>query len=97
MIETLHLDTTINPYLHDFDVRLVHGHKTSFFRVFLKRGKHIVANQHPIAHGLVGEIAIMRLSACDGVTLINARTTDGPIMDFVLSRCVILDFNTILF
>ncbi|KAJ6482325.1 hypothetical protein C8R47DRAFT_1217997 [Mycena vitilis] len=85
-IETLHADTKINPYLHDFDVKLAHGHRTSYFRIFLKRGKRIIANRHPLAHGLVGEIVIMRLSAADGSTLINSRTTDGPVMDFVLSK-----------
>ncbi|KAJ7925026.1 hypothetical protein B0H13DRAFT_2314818 [Mycena leptocephala] len=85
-IEALHLDTKVNPHLHDFDVKLVHGHKTSYFRIFLKRGKHIAANQHALANGLVGEIVIMRLSASDGTTLINSRPTDGPVMDFVLSR-----------
>ncbi|KAJ7893595.1 hypothetical protein B0H13DRAFT_2339625 [Mycena leptocephala] len=84
-IETIHLDANVNPHLHNFDVRLVHSHKTSFFRIFLKRGKRIAANQHADANGLVGEITIMRLSASDGTTLINARSTDGPIMDFVLS------------
>ncbi|KAF8147654.1 hypothetical protein K438DRAFT_1989563 [Mycena galopus ATCC 62051] len=83
VIESLHLDTKVNPHLHDFDVKLEHGHKTSYFRIFLKRGKRIAANQHTI--GLVGEIVIMRLSASDGTTLINSRATDGPVMDFVLS------------
>ncbi|KAJ7713184.1 hypothetical protein DFH07DRAFT_974809 [Mycena maculata] len=86
LIETLHLDTKVNPYLHDFPVKLVHGDKTSYFRVFLKRGKRLAANQHPLAYGLVGEIVIMRLSASDGTTLVNSRTTDGPIMDFVLAQ-----------
>ncbi|KAJ7665121.1 hypothetical protein DFH06DRAFT_1127482 [Mycena polygramma] len=90
-IETLHVDTKVNPHLHDFDVKLVHGHKISYFRIFLKRGKRIVANLHPLANGLVGEIAIMRLSAADGFTLINSRTTDGPVMDFVLSEYVAFD------
>ncbi|KAJ7922104.1 hypothetical protein B0H13DRAFT_1866030 [Mycena leptocephala] len=77
-IETLHIDTKVNPYLHDFDVKLVHGHKTSFFRIFLKRARR--------CQRAGGEIVIMRLSASDGTTLINSRTTDGPVMDFVLSR-----------
>ncbi|KAJ7080136.1 hypothetical protein C8R44DRAFT_895519 [Mycena epipterygia] len=85
-IETLHVNTKVNPHLHDFDVKLDHGHKTSYFRVFLKRGKRIAANQHALANGLVGEIVIMRLSASDGTTLINSRMTDGPVMDFVLLR-----------
>ncbi|KAJ7473092.1 hypothetical protein B0H11DRAFT_1916899 [Mycena galericulata] len=95
LIEALHLDTKVNPHLHDFPVKLVHGDKTSFFRVFLKRGKRIAANQHPLANGLVGEILIMRVSASDGTTLINARPTDGPIMDHVLdmARARIQDFQ----
>ncbi|KAJ7090502.1 hypothetical protein C8R44DRAFT_751011 [Mycena epipterygia] len=86
MVETLHVDGKANPYLHDFDVKLAHGEKTSYFRIFLKRGKRVGFNQHAVAHGLVGEIAIMRLSASHGTTLINSRTTDGPIMDFVLAK-----------
>ncbi|KAJ6560131.1 hypothetical protein B0H19DRAFT_1260775 [Mycena capillaripes] len=85
LIESLHIDPKVNPYIHDFDVKLVHGTKTSYFRIFLKHGKHIAANMHAIAHRLVGEIVVMRLSAFDGTTLINSRTTDGPMMDFVLS------------
>jgi hypothetical protein len=96
-IETLHIDTKVNPYLHDFDVKLVHGHKTSFFRIFPKRSRRIAANQHAVANGLVGEIVIMRLSASDGTTLINSRTTDGLVMDFVLSRCAVLNASSFFF
>jgi hypothetical protein len=90
MIEAVHLDHKVNPYIHDFDVEVQHGQKTSYFRVFVKRGKRILANKTAVAAGLVGEIVILRLSASDGTTLVNARSTDGAIMDFVLSRCVVL-------
>jgi hypothetical protein len=43
-IETLHINTKVNPYLQDFDVKLIHGHKTSFFRIFLKHGRQVVRN-----------------------------------------------------
>ncbi|KAJ7115753.1 hypothetical protein C8R44DRAFT_880172 [Mycena epipterygia] len=78
--------SSLTPTFTTSTVKLDHGHKTSYFRVFLKHGKRIAANQHALANGLVGEIVIMRLSASNGTTLINSCTTDGPVMDFVLLR-----------
>jgi hypothetical protein len=39
----------------------------------------------------------MRLSTSDGTTLINARSTDGPIMDFVLSGYAVFDADSFFF
>lgn len=83
LVESMYPDADRQPWIHDFDVRLEHGRKLAHFRIFLKRGLKLTPNSH--AADVVGDIVIMRLDARDGVSVVNARSTDLLVADYVFN------------
>ncbi|KAJ7910165.1 hypothetical protein B0H13DRAFT_2329699 [Mycena leptocephala] len=81
LVESIFSDAAHQPWIHDFNVRLQHGQKISRFRIFMKRGKALNANA--CANTIAGDVVIMRVAAHDTTSVVNMRSTDSRIADYV--------------
>ncbi|KAJ7033952.1 hypothetical protein C8F04DRAFT_1183706 [Mycena alexandri] len=84
LVEAHFSDEARQPFIHDFRVKVKHGRKVSNFCVFLKRGKTLDLNPH--GNGIVGDVVLMRVSKADPDMLVNMRSTDKKIADFVFAQ-----------
>jgi hypothetical protein len=85
-VESIFSDAAHQPWIHDFNVRLQHGQKISRFRIFMKRGKALNANT--CANTIAGDVVIMRVAAHDTTSVVNMRSTDSQIADYVFHAYV---------
>ncbi|KAJ6550114.1 hypothetical protein B0H19DRAFT_1264977 [Mycena capillaripes] len=81
LVESNFSDAARQPWIHDFNVQLQHGHRVSRFCIFMKRGKALAPNA--CANILSGDVVIMRLAARDSTSVVNMRSTDSRIADYV--------------
>ncbi|KAJ7105939.1 hypothetical protein C8R44DRAFT_745595 [Mycena epipterygia] len=81
LVESNFSDTAHQPWIHDFKVQLQHGKKVSRFRIFMKRGKALNANA--CANIIAGDVVIMRVAARDNKSVVNMRSTDSRVADYV--------------
>ncbi|KAJ7016076.1 hypothetical protein C8F04DRAFT_1282788 [Mycena alexandri] len=86
LVEAHFSEGAIQPFIHDFRVRLLHGHKESPFRVFVKRGQALTPNA--CAAIIAGDVVIMRVAANDKDSAVNMRRTDRPMANFVFRECL---------
>jgi hypothetical protein len=80
-VESNFSDAARQPWIHDFNIKLQHGNKESRFRLFMKRGK--VLNPNACAGTIVGDVVLMRAAVRDSKSVVNMRSTDSRIADFV--------------
>ncbi|KAJ7435335.1 hypothetical protein B0H11DRAFT_1937639 [Mycena galericulata] len=81
LVESNFCDAARQPWIHDFNVQLRHGRKLSRFRIFMKRGKALTPNA--CANTIAGDVVIMRVAARDDTSVVNMRSTDSRIADYV--------------
>ncbi|KAJ7764962.1 hypothetical protein DFH07DRAFT_770237 [Mycena maculata] len=86
LVESNFSDAAHQPWIHDFNVQLQHGQKVSRFRVFLKRGKALGPNA--CADTIAGDVLIMRVAACDSTSVVNMRSMDSRVADYVFQGAV---------
>ncbi|KAJ7302701.1 hypothetical protein DFH08DRAFT_826443 [Mycena albidolilacea] len=85
LVET-HFDNASNqPWIHDFIIKLTHGQKVSHFRLFMKRGKVLAANG---CAEIAGDVVIMRVAASDSASVVNLRSTDARVADYVFNAAI---------
>ncbi|KAJ7120070.1 hypothetical protein C8R44DRAFT_877545 [Mycena epipterygia] len=82
-VESVMNDYGFQPHVHDIDVELRHGRSITRFRVFFKR--HVRLPQNGYAP-IMGDIVIMRVSTSNLNSVVNMRSTDRSLSDFVLRR-----------
>ncbi|KAJ7103949.1 hypothetical protein C8R44DRAFT_887437 [Mycena epipterygia] len=81
LVESNFSDAAHQPWIHDFKVQLQHGKKVSCFRIFMKRGKALQPNA--CANVIAGDVVIMRMAARDSKSVVNMRSTDSRVADYV--------------
>ena len=76
---------TVQPHIHDVYVVVKHGRITTTFRVFFKR--HIML---PVSGylGVHGDVLIMRVASRSNASVVNMRSTDGRLADYVAKKWV---------
>jgi hypothetical protein len=84
-VETHFDDASNQPWIHDFIIKLTHGQKVSCFRLFMKRGKVLAANG---CAEIAGDVVIMRVAASDSASVVNLRSTDVRVADYVFNAYV---------
>ncbi|KAJ7122129.1 hypothetical protein C8R44DRAFT_735847 [Mycena epipterygia] len=80
-MESVMNDYGFQSHVHDIDVELWHGRSITRFRVFFKR--HVRLPQNGYAP-VMGDIVIMRVSTSNLNSVVNMRSTDRSLSDFVL-------------
>ncbi|KAJ7655787.1 hypothetical protein DFH06DRAFT_1329224 [Mycena polygramma] len=73
----------VQPHVHDIIVVLKHGRRTTRFRVFFKRHVRLPLNPHA---NLQGDILIMRMASSNPHSVVNLRSGDTRLADFVLRK-----------
>ncbi|KAJ6543229.1 hypothetical protein DFH09DRAFT_1088922 [Mycena vulgaris] len=81
LVESNFSDAARQPGIHDFNVQLQHGKKVTRFRIFMKRGRALNANT--CANNIAGDVVIMRVAARDIKSVVNMRSTDSRVADYV--------------
>ncbi|KAJ7106726.1 hypothetical protein C8R44DRAFT_885990 [Mycena epipterygia] len=81
LVESNFSDAALQAWIHDFTVQLQHGKKVSRFRIFMKRGKALQPNA--CSNIVAGDVVIMRVAARDGKSVVNMRSTDSRVADYV--------------
>ncbi|KAJ7851722.1 hypothetical protein B0H13DRAFT_1904970 [Mycena leptocephala] len=71
---------------HSLPNKLQHGQKISRFRIFMKRGKALNANT--CANTIAGDVVIMHIAVHDTTSVVNMRSTDSRIADYVFHAYV---------
>ncbi|KAJ6619634.1 hypothetical protein B0H10DRAFT_1946683 [Mycena sp. CBHHK59/15] len=83
LVESNFSDAAHQPWIHDFKIKLQHGKKLSCFRIFMKRGKALVPNA--CANTITGDVVIMRAAAHDSNSIVNMRSTDSRVADYIFN------------
>ncbi|KAJ7191173.1 hypothetical protein GGX14DRAFT_407360 [Mycena pura] len=86
LVESHFSDAALQPWIHDFRIRLQHGRKVTRFRIFLKHGKALAPNAY--ADNIVGDIVLMRVAASDITSVVNMRGTDARMADYVFNAAL---------
>ncbi|KAJ7715613.1 hypothetical protein B0H16DRAFT_1741770 [Mycena metata] len=86
LIEAQFNNAAHQPYIHDIVVVVIHGAKTSVFRIYLQRGKGLPSNG--CNDTIVGDVVMLRVAAGDNTynTVVNMRVTDGKIANYVFKE-----------
>ncbi|KAJ7102636.1 hypothetical protein B0H15DRAFT_796057 [Mycena belliarum] len=86
LVESNFSDAARQPWIHDFIVRLEHGRKTTRLRIFMKRGQALTPNAY--ANSIKGDVIMMRVAARDCTSVVNMRSTDSRLADFVFQAAL---------
>ncbi|KAJ6553680.1 hypothetical protein B0H10DRAFT_1960478 [Mycena sp. CBHHK59/15] len=81
LVESNFSDAAHQPWIHDFKIKLQHGKKLSRFHIFMKRGKALDPNA--CANTIAGDVVIMRAAARDSNSVVNMRSTDSRVADYI--------------
>lgn len=84
-IEGVLEDAVVQSHVHDIYVRVLDKKTSSIFRVFFKR--HVVLPRNACAD-LQGDVVIMRVASRNRDSVVNLRSSDMRLADFVLREYV---------
>ncbi|KAJ7087577.1 hypothetical protein B0H15DRAFT_781268, partial [Mycena belliarum] len=82
-VESIFNHFGLQPYIHDIEVELKHGRRTSIFRAFFKR--HVRLPPNPTV-AIKGDLLLMRVGSRNENLVVNLRKGDRQLADYIAKQ-----------